>query len=185
MKSSLELPIKPSVALEAYLEESKTQLEGVKIFKPKTDFPHRERQAIKEIEQNTNIGNVKRPNKWTTTVIMNKEDKKREGQVLLDQRENYESLALPMVTEISRRVKEIIKGLYREMAIANAKSTTKSSFLYGPYKDTQAKPGRKTNHIWLCSIPSRRSWVRFQPRSKHFFFASCGSLFPFTRANAQ
>ena len=31
----------------------------------------------------------------------------------------------------------------------------------------------------------RRSWVRFPPRSKDFFFASSGSLFPFTRANAQ
>ena len=30
----------------------------------------------------------------------------------------------------------------------------------------------------------RRSWVRFPPRSKDFFFASCGSLFPFIRANA-
>ena len=34
--------------------------------------------------------------KGTTTVIMNKEDKIREGhvQVVLDQRENYESLAI-------------------------------------------------------------------------------------------
>ena len=31
----------------------------------------------------------------------------------------------------------------------------------------------------------RRSWVRFSPRSKDFFFTSCGSLIPFTRANAQ
>ena len=31
----------------------------------------------------------------------------------------------------------------------------------------------------------RRSWVRFSPRSKYFFYTSCGSLFPFTRANAQ
>ena len=31
----------------------------------------------------------------------------------------------------------------------------------------------------------RRSWVRFPPRSKDFFFPSCGSLIPFTRANAQ
>ena len=31
----------------------------------------------------------------------------------------------------------------------------------------------------------RRSWVRFPPRSKDFFFASCGSLFRFNRANAQ
>ena len=28
-------------------------------------------------------------------------------------------------------------------------------------------------------------WVRFPPRSKDFFFTSCGSLIPFTRANAQ
>ena len=31
----------------------------------------------------------------------------------------------------------------------------------------------------------RRSWVRFPPRSKDFFFTSCGSLIPFSRANAQ
>ena len=31
----------------------------------------------------------------------------------------------------------------------------------------------------------RRSWVRFPPKSKDFFFASCGSLFAFTKANAQ
>ena len=43
---------------------------------------------------------------------MNKENKIREGQVLLDKRENYESLALPMVTETSQRVKELIKVLY-------------------------------------------------------------------------
>ena len=31
----------------------------------------------------------------------------------------------------------------------------------------------------------RRSWVRFPPRSKDFFFTSFGSLSPFTWANAQ
>ena len=31
----------------------------------------------------------------------------------------------------------------------------------------------------------RRSWVRFPPRSKDFFFAPCGSLIPFTRAKVQ
>ena len=31
----------------------------------------------------------------------------------------------------------------------------------------------------------RRSWVRFPLRSKDFFFTSCGSLIPVTRANAQ
>ena len=32
---------------------------------------------------------------------------------------------------------------------------------------------------------NRRSWSRFTPRSKDFFFTSCGSLILFTRANAQ
>ena len=44
---------------------------------------------------------------------MNKEDKTREGQVLLEKkRENYESPPLPMVIETSQRVKELIKALY-------------------------------------------------------------------------
>ena len=79
--------------------------------KPRNNLPHRERQAIKELEQNTNI-NIKKADKGTTTVIMNKEDKIREGQVLLDERENYESPALPMVTETSLRVQTLIKALY-------------------------------------------------------------------------
>ena len=54
-------------------------------------MPHRERQAIKDLEQNTNI-NVKKSDRRTTMVIRNKEDKIREGQVLLDKRESNESL---------------------------------------------------------------------------------------------
>ena len=40
---------------------------------------------------------------------------------------------------------------------------------------------------YLASLKRREFLkpVRFPPRSKDFFFASCGSLFPFTRANAQ
>ena len=83
----------------------------VKIFDPRNNLPHRERQAIKELEQSRNI-NVKKADKRTKTVIMNKEDKIRDGMVLLDQRENYKSLTLPMVTETSQRVKELIKALY-------------------------------------------------------------------------
>ena len=111
VKSNWELPIQHAVALETYLEEVKTQLAEVKIFKLRNNLPYRERQAIKELQQNTNI-NIKKADKGTTTVIMNEEDKIPEGQVLLDKRENYESLVLPMVTETSWRVKELIKALY-------------------------------------------------------------------------
>ena len=91
MKSYWEPPIQPSVALETYLEGVKIQLAKVKIFKPRNNLPHRERQAIKDLEQNTNI-NVKKSDRGTTMVIRNKEDKIREGQVLLDKRESNESL---------------------------------------------------------------------------------------------
>ena len=78
VKSNWEPPIQPSVALETYLEEVKTQLAEVKIITLKNNLPFKERQAIKELKQNTNI-NVKKANKGTTTVIMKTEDKIREG----------------------------------------------------------------------------------------------------------
>ena len=67
-KSNWEPPIQPSFELETYLEKVKTQPAEVKIFKPRNNLPHRERQAIKELEQNTNI-NIEKADKGTTTVI--------------------------------------------------------------------------------------------------------------------
>ena len=62
-------------------------------------------------------------------------------------------------------------------------------FLFAAIHDLKSSP---TFSVRPCSSVGRvtvdlirRSWVRFPPRSKDFFFASCGSLFPFTRANAQ
>ena len=62
-------------------------------------------------------------------------------------------------------------------------------FLFAAIHHLQSSP---TFSVRPCSsvgrvtvVLIRRSWVRFPPRSKDFFFASCGSLFPFTRANAQ
>ena len=78
VKSNWE--IQPLDAIETYLEEGKTELAEVKIFKPRNNLSYRERQAIKEFEQNTAI-NIKYAAKGTTTVIMNKEDKTREGQI--------------------------------------------------------------------------------------------------------
>ena len=40
---------------------------------------------------------------------------------------------------------------------------------------------RESKGTYECSAV----WVRFPPRSKDFFFTSCGSLISFTRANAQ
>ena len=45
------------------------------------------------------------------------------------------------------------------------------------------RPGSSVGRVTVGLI--RRLWVRFPPRSIFFSFASCGSLFPFTRASAQ
>ena len=56
---------------------------------------------------------IKKADKGTTTVIMNKTDKIQEGQVQLNDRKNYMPLETPMVEETSRRVEEIINDLHQ------------------------------------------------------------------------
>lgn len=104
-------PVQPSVVLETYLEEVKIQLAEIEISKPRNNLPNKERLAIKELKQNPNI-NIKKADKGTSTVIMNKEDKIHEGQIQLDVKENYKPLATPMVAETSQRVTQLIKALY-------------------------------------------------------------------------
>ena len=111
VKSNWEPPVQPSVTLESYLEEVKTELAEVKISKPKNNLPINERQALKELKQNNNII-VKKADKGTTTVIMNKQDKILEGQNLLDEEENYKPLTLPMALETSQKAKELINALH-------------------------------------------------------------------------
>ena len=112
VKSNWEPPVQPSVTLESYLEEVKTELAEVKISKAKNNLPPiNERQALKELKQNINII-IKKAEKGTTTVIMNKQDKTREGQNLLDKKENYKPLTLPMALETSQKAKELINGLH-------------------------------------------------------------------------
>lgn len=87
VKSNGELPVQKSVALESYLEEIKIQLEQIPITKPKHNLSLNERKAITELKNNSEI-NIKWADKGTTTVIMHKQEKAKEGQVLLDDRNN-------------------------------------------------------------------------------------------------
>ena len=57
--------------------------------------------------------NIKKADKGSTTVIMNKTDKITEGQIQLDDEENYRPLATPMVEETSARVERLITELHR------------------------------------------------------------------------
>ena len=50
--------------------------------------------------------------KGTTTVIMNKQDKIREGQILLNEKGNYKLPSSPMALETSQKAKEITNALH-------------------------------------------------------------------------
>ena len=73
-KSNWEPPVQQSVTLETYLEETKIKLSEIEITEPKPNLPKSERKAIKELKENSEI-NIKRADKGTTTVIMNRTSK--------------------------------------------------------------------------------------------------------------
>ena len=92
-------------------------------------------------------------------------------------------------------------NLYDRAFSRNETSIVTCSFYFYLYEDVRARlysiyihhlkssptfsvrPRSSVGRVTVDLI--RRSWVRFPPRSKDFFFASCGSLIPFARANAQ
>ena len=112
VNSNWEPPVQQSVALESYLEEIKMRLEQTPITKPKHNLPLNERKAITKLKNYSEI-NVKKADKGTTIVIMNKRDKTQKGQILLDDRNNYTPLEEPMLEAISQKVKQITEELYQ------------------------------------------------------------------------
>ena len=112
IKSNWDPPIQRSVALESYLEEIKTELAHIPITRPKHNLPLNQRKAITELRNNTEI-NIKKADKRITTVIMHKQDKTQEGQVQLDDRNNYIPLQKTMVEETSQRVKQVTRQLHQ------------------------------------------------------------------------
>ena len=75
-------------------------------------MPQPERKAIKELRENSEI-NIKKADKGTTTVIMNKEAKIKEGLTQLNVEENYKPLEAPMVGETYNRAKQLISELHQ------------------------------------------------------------------------
>ena len=113
VKSDWNPPVQPSVALESYLEEVKSQLAEIKITKPKNNLSRKEHEALTELKQNTDI-NLKKADKGSTTVVMNKTDKIREGQIQIEDKHNYRPLSEPMVKETHSKVLRLITDLHRE-----------------------------------------------------------------------
>ena len=111
VKSTWISQVQHSVALESYSQNVKTQLAEVKIIKPKNNLSRNEVKALKELKNNPAI-NLKKTNKGTTTVIMNKADKIYEAKVQLDNRKHYERLKAPMVKTIQEKVHDLINQLH-------------------------------------------------------------------------
>ena len=109
-------PVQPSEALESYLEEVKSQLAEIKITRPKNNSSRKEYEALTGLKQNTDI-NLKKADKGSTTVVMNKTDKIREGQIQIDDKHNYRPLSEPVVKETHSKVLRLITDLHREKYI--------------------------------------------------------------------
>ena len=114
VKSNWIPPVQPSVALESYLESVKVQLAEIKTIKPEHNLPRNEFRAIAELKRNSAL-NLKKADTITVTitVIMNRIDKIKEAQVLLDNREHCNPLKEPMVKDKQRRMNQIITQLHQ------------------------------------------------------------------------
>ena len=106
VKSNWNPPVQPSVALERDLEKVKSHLAEIEI-KPKCILPRQEHQALIELKQDTDI-NIKKADKGSTTVVMNKTVKIKEGQIQIDDEHNYRPLLEPMVKERHNKVLRLI-----------------------------------------------------------------------------
>jgi len=71
-------PVLQYITLESYLESVKTQLADITINKPKKNLSRNEMAALKELKNNPAV-NLKKADKGTTTVIMNKTNKIKEA----------------------------------------------------------------------------------------------------------
>ena len=88
-------------------------LVSLKLNRPKDNLSLGERSALKELSRDENIV-LKKADKGTTTVIMNKKDKVNEGQVQLDVIHNYRPLDEPIVSTTAKKVHRLIQSLLQE-----------------------------------------------------------------------
>ena len=82
------------------------------MVKPKDNISTGEREALKELSRNKSII-LKKSDKGSTTVLMSRQDKLNEGQVLLDDLSNF-PLDKPMVETTAKKVQQLNKLLLSE-----------------------------------------------------------------------
>ena len=102
------------------------------LSKPKNNLPPAEREVLKALKYAEQI-NPRKPDKGTNTVVMNKEEKLREGQIQLNVTVHYRLLESPMVEETGKRVLNLINEPYQ---------------LQGDFIDEMTT-------IWVCQTTTR------------------------------
>ena len=90
--------------------EVKISLANIQVRRPKDNLPYKERCALKDLTRNKNIV-LKKANNGTTTVIMKRQDKLKDGQSLLDDRNNHRPLVKPMMESTSQKVQQLVNSL--------------------------------------------------------------------------
>ena len=118
---------------ETFLGEVKLELAIIEFDKPKNNISTGERQTLKELSPNKSII-LKKSDKGNTTVLMSRQDKLNEGQVLLNDLNNYQPLDKPMVETTTKKAQQLIKTLLSEGHID--KTTAK----WLPYAWSSANP---------------------------------------------
>ena len=113
VKSTWEPPVQQSVALETFLEEVKFELANSPSKRPKDNLSPYERRALHNLLGDKTII-VKKADKGTTTA----ENKKiKEGQILLNDLDNYRPLEKQMADETVEKIKQLTTSMLTESHI--------------------------------------------------------------------
>ena len=87
-------PVQHSVALKSYFEEVKLLLVEINPNKPKNNLPPAECEAVRALKGEKQI-NLRKADKGTNTVVMNKDEKINKGQIQLNVRKHYSPSSHP------------------------------------------------------------------------------------------
>ena len=88
----------------------KLELASIEFDKPKDNISTGECQALKEFSRNKSII-LKKSDKGNTTVLMSRQDKLNEGQVLLNDLNNYRPLDKPVVETTTKKLNNLLEHL--------------------------------------------------------------------------
>ena len=101
------------MALETFLEEVKFELANTPIRRPKDNLSPGERHALRNLLGNKTII-LKKADKGITMVIMSREQKIKEGQILLNDLDNYRPLEKQMADETAEKIKQLTTSMLTE-----------------------------------------------------------------------